>query len=113
MEGLERVRIRPAAAGDADSIARLHAESWRRHYRGAYSDAFLDGDVLQDRLSVWRDRLDRAGAEQHTVVATATARVVGFAHRSSMQTRPGARCWTTSTSVTRMRGAASGRGSWR
>jgi hypothetical protein len=27
----------------------LHADSWRRHYRGAYADAFLDGDVLADR----------------------------------------------------------------
>ena len=30
---------------DANAIAALHADSWRRHYRGAYSDAFLDGDV--------------------------------------------------------------------
>src|SRR6188768_3459087 len=46
------IGLRPATAGDAGQIAALHADSWRRHYRGAYSDAFLDGDVLTDRLRV-------------------------------------------------------------
>jgi len=39
------VGFRPARASDSEAIAALHADSWRRHYRGAYSDAFLDGDV--------------------------------------------------------------------
>ena len=32
---------------------RLHADSWRRHYRGAFSDAFLDGDVAGYLLAEW------------------------------------------------------------
>ena len=51
------VRIRPASSCDAPVIAQLHAASWRRHYRGAYADAFLDGDVVADRLAVWAQRL--------------------------------------------------------
>ena len=51
------IRIRPAAPNDAAAVARLHAGSWRRHYRGAYADAFLDGDVLSDRLALWEARL--------------------------------------------------------
>jgi hypothetical protein len=39
------VSFRAAGQDDAHAIAELHADSWRRHYRGAYSDAFLDGDV--------------------------------------------------------------------
>jgi ribosomal protein S18 acetylase RimI-like enzyme len=50
-------RVRPASLADAPIVARLHAESWRRHYRGAYADSFLDGDVMADRLAVWSARL--------------------------------------------------------
>ncbi|MET7424924.1 GNAT family N-acetyltransferase [Dactylosporangium sp. NPDC005555] len=65
-------------------IAGLHADSWRRHYRGAYSDAFLDGDVVSDRRAVWRSRFgDRAGtativAEQDGVDGVSGVR--GFVH---------------------------------
>lgn len=52
--------FRLAAATDAAAIADLHAQSWRRHYRGAYSDAFLDGDVAADRLAAWTERLHGA-----------------------------------------------------
>lgn len=50
-------RLRMAGPDDAERVALLHADSWRRHYRGAYSDSFLDGDVVADRLSVWSVRL--------------------------------------------------------
>lgn len=73
------VRMRPAGLGDADGIARLHADSWRRHYRGAYADSFLDGDVTADRLVVWTARLnDTRGTA--TVVAEDGADLVGFVH---------------------------------
>lgn len=58
---MSQTRIRPAARDDAETVARLHADSWRRHYRGAYSDAYLDGDVLADRLAVWQARLAAPG----------------------------------------------------
>ena len=51
------VSFRAAGQDDAHAIAELHADSWRRHYRGAYSDAFLDGDVAGYLLVVWTDRL--------------------------------------------------------
>jgi hypothetical protein len=47
---------REATALDADAIAVLHAESWRRAYRGHLSDAYLDGPIFKDRTSVWRGR---------------------------------------------------------
>jgi GNAT superfamily N-acetyltransferase len=71
---------REATASDAHGIARLHAESWRRNYRGAFSDAFLDGPVIDDRTAVWTDRLSRSRSDQHTVIADAHGRVAGFAH---------------------------------
>lgn len=56
MAYLKDLRLRLANPSDAETIAALHADSWRRHYRGAYSDAFLDGDVISDRLAVWADQ---------------------------------------------------------
>ncbi len=49
--------IRPAWADDASSIARLHANNWRRSYRGILRDGFLDGPLVQDRQALWDRRL--------------------------------------------------------
>jgi ribosomal protein S18 acetylase RimI-like enzyme len=73
------VRFRFAAADDAERIAVLHADSWRRHYRGAYTDSFLDGDVVADRCSVWSARL-AAPTNSETVLAEQGSRLVGFVH---------------------------------
>jgi GNAT superfamily N-acetyltransferase len=75
-----RVRYRPATAGDAEAIATLHADSWRLNYRGAFSDAFLDGEVFNDRRAVWQQRLARDRTPCRTIVAEDDAVVVGFAH---------------------------------
>jgi ribosomal protein S18 acetylase RimI-like enzyme len=65
---------------DADSIAALHADSWRRHYRGAYLDTYLDGDVVSDRQQVWRSRLAEPQNSHFTVVARQGDEILGFAH---------------------------------
>lgn len=72
--------FRSARASDAATIAALHAESWRRYYRGSYADTFLDGDLLTDRLLVWGERLRQPTSDSSTVVAEADGRVVGFVH---------------------------------
>lgn len=71
--------FRPAGVVDADTIADLHTDSWRRHYRGAYADSFLDGDVAADRRALWSARL-AAPAGTETVVAEQDGRLVGFVH---------------------------------
>jgi ribosomal protein S18 acetylase RimI-like enzyme len=75
-----RVSFRPADASDAAAIGALHADSWRRHYRGAYSDEFLDGDVDADRVAVWTERLRAADPDVHTIIAQDGDALVGFAH---------------------------------
>jgi ribosomal protein S18 acetylase RimI-like enzyme len=74
----EPLNYRPAGAADAEAVAGLHAGSWRRHYRGAYSDAFLDGDVLENRLAVWRRRLGEPDPNTCTILAEDDG-LVGFA----------------------------------
>jgi ribosomal protein S18 acetylase RimI-like enzyme len=74
------VQYLDATDRDADSIAALHADSWRRHYRGAYLDTYLDGDVVADRQEVWRSRLVQPKRTQFTVIARDNDEIVGFAH---------------------------------
>jgi ribosomal protein S18 acetylase RimI-like enzyme len=71
---------RLAAPSDAAAIAQIHADNWRRHYRGAYLDSYLDGDVVADRIVVWRARLGEPEADRVTVVADRSGTLVGFAH---------------------------------
>ena len=76
---LGSVRLRLAGAADAEQIAVLHADSWRRHYRGAYADSFLDGDVVADRRTVWSARL-AAPTDSQTLLAEYGDRLAGFIH---------------------------------
>jgi ribosomal protein S18 acetylase RimI-like enzyme len=73
------VEIRLAGPADAADIARLHADSWRRHYRGAYSRHYLDGDLDAERLAVWTERMSNGG-EQFTLIAELDRLAVGFVH---------------------------------
>jgi GNAT superfamily N-acetyltransferase len=74
------MKLRLASPDDANRVANLHADSWRRHYRGAYSDAYLDGDVYSDRLALWLERLARPDGKAFTVVAMDQDELLGFAH---------------------------------
>jgi GNAT superfamily N-acetyltransferase len=74
------VRYRWATTDDVEGIARLHADSWRRNYRGAYLDSYLDGDVVTERVAAWTERLARPLAETVTIVAEDDGAVVGLAH---------------------------------
>ena len=72
--------FRTATSKDAPLIAQLHAESWRRHYRGAYSDSYLDNEADEERLRVWTERLAASTALAETVIAADHGEVIGFAH---------------------------------
>jgi ribosomal protein S18 acetylase RimI-like enzyme len=79
--GVSKVTLRHANDGDLEAIAALHADSWRRHYRGAYTDAFLDEDVFADRLAVWTKRRQTLQDEDRcTIVVERDGVLVGFAH---------------------------------
>jgi ribosomal protein S18 acetylase RimI-like enzyme len=69
---------RVAHASDAEIVASLHARSWRENYRGSYADAFLDGDLVGERLGVWRERLNRPAENQFVLVAFEGGAPVGF-----------------------------------
>jgi GNAT superfamily N-acetyltransferase len=72
--------ILPAQPEDAVAIATLHVESWRSAYRGLLPDAFLDGPVVENRLILWRERLNGPAADRRLVLkAILRGELVGFA----------------------------------
>jgi GNAT superfamily N-acetyltransferase len=74
------LRFRTAGPDDAHAIAGLHADSWQRHYRGAFSDAFLDNDVAGYLLPLWTGRLASPDPQARTILAEIDGAVVGLAH---------------------------------
>jgi GNAT superfamily N-acetyltransferase len=74
------LRFRAAGPGDAHAIAALHAGSWQRHYRGAFSDAFLDHEAAGYLLPLWTERLATPDPRARTILAERDGTVVGLAH---------------------------------
>jgi len=69
---------RPADALDVEQVALLHANSWRRTYRGLFTDKFLDHEADADRRNVWRGRLTNNRPDQYVRVAEEGGVIVGF-----------------------------------
>ena len=72
------MNIRKANKEDAETIALLHAESWRTAYRGMFLDEFLDGDVISDRIDVWNQRFNTPKENQLVLVAEEDKEILGF-----------------------------------
>jgi ribosomal protein S18 acetylase RimI-like enzyme len=70
--------IRAAGPADADAVADLHADSWRRSYRGMMPDAYLDGDVVADRRRVWHDRFAEPRPDQRVWLVDGGSGPAGF-----------------------------------
>jgi hypothetical protein len=74
------MQLRTATSADAVAVADLHADSWRRHYRGLYRDEYLDGEVFAERRAVWTARFADTRADTRTFLAEHDGVLVGFAH---------------------------------
>lgn len=71
--------IREGNEEDIESIANLHAQSWRASYGGILSDDFLDHRAHRDRLAVWQDRLSSTRTKpMFLLVAELDVRLAGF-----------------------------------
>jgi len=73
------IKLRPAQVTDSSAIAALHADNWRRTYRGIYSDAFLDRDLDGNRSALWHGRLSTPADNQYVTLAVEQETVAGFA----------------------------------
>ncbi|MGB3145615.1 MAG: N-acetyltransferase, partial [Maribacter sp.] len=63
------VVFKKATSKDAERIAHLHALSWQQNYREAFSAHFLDNEVVNDRLTVWKERFDHPKENQYILIA--------------------------------------------
>ncbi len=74
------MRIRTADPRDADSLARVHVDSWRSTYAGILPDEFLAGLSYRDRESYWEQVLTTARPTVSNFLAeTESGDVVGLA----------------------------------
>lgn len=72
------MQLREATSNDVIGIANLHAKNWQQNYRGAFSDAFLDNDVVGERLEVWTKRFRTANSNQLVTLADDRGKILGF-----------------------------------
>jgi ribosomal protein S18 acetylase RimI-like enzyme len=72
------ITIRPIVAADANTVADLHATSWRDAYRGMLRDEYLDADVAGDRRQAWTARLGAPVDSEFGFIAEAAGEPVGF-----------------------------------
>jgi GNAT superfamily N-acetyltransferase len=76
---MSQISLTAASAQDVDSIARLHAQSWRATYRGVLSDEFLDRGVVADRQEFWTARFAGVPSERRLVLqAVRDGMLLGF-----------------------------------
>jgi ribosomal protein S18 acetylase RimI-like enzyme len=70
--------VRGARAGDADAIARAHAESWRLTYAGLVSSRYLAGLDERALSRHWTERLRSDDRDESVLVGLDGGEVVGF-----------------------------------
>src|SRR5690349_856340 len=73
------ISLTAASPQDVESIARLHAQSWRNAYRGMLGDDYLDRHVEADRLEFWKARFASMPPDRRLVLkALADGKLMGF-----------------------------------
>ncbi|NJB71053.1 ribosomal protein S18 acetylase RimI-like enzyme [Saonia flava] len=72
------ISYRLAVKSDYLAIANLHAVSWQENYRGDFTDDFLDNQVMDERLGVWRERFATSKHNQHILIAEQGNKICGF-----------------------------------
>jgi ribosomal protein S18 acetylase RimI-like enzyme len=76
---MDDLTLREAFGDDVTAVAELHADSWRRNYRGIFSDEYLRTRVLDDRNGVWADRLlHHTDPQRYVLLAHAGSQLAGF-----------------------------------
>ncbi|WP_341224467.1 GNAT family N-acetyltransferase [uncultured Arcticibacterium sp.] len=81
------ITYREASKNDYKEIARIHASSWKKHYKGIVPDYLLTEKLDIDRLAIWKERLKKSNANQRIILALDQNKIIGFSciylHHSS------------------------------
>ena len=73
-----KVLLREAVASDAETIAVLHAASWRDAYSNVLDAAYLAGHIEEERRAYWKSELVAADAGRRVMLAEDEDKAVGF-----------------------------------
>ncbi|QHT71050.1 GNAT family N-acetyltransferase [Rhodocytophaga rosea] len=73
------MNFREATQQDIEQIALLHTRSWQENYQGILLDEYLNNEVKQDRLKVWKERLEHPKENQYILVAEENGFICGLA----------------------------------
>jgi ribosomal protein S18 acetylase RimI-like enzyme len=76
---MENLEFRIAQAEDFEKIAKLHANSWKKAYKGIYTDNYLDKEVDTDRWNTWQKRFQQPADNQLVIMAELDHQLIGFA----------------------------------
>lgn len=72
--------MREARPEDAQAIARVHVDTWKRGYRGQIPDDYLDRLAFERFAAIWEQQLhDRSRDETNWVGIAGEDEIVGFA----------------------------------
>jgi len=72
------ITIRRATPDDAEAIARVRIDGWRRSYKGLVPQAYLDAMSVQASLPMWQRVLDGPSDVVSVFVAEGDGGIVGF-----------------------------------
>ena len=72
----KEMRIRRATSDDAESLAKVHIDSWRSAYRGLVPHSYLDGLDYAKRGQYFRKAL--AARSEETYLAEQEGEILGF-----------------------------------
>jgi len=72
------VTIRKATYSDAESIAKVHVQSWQESYKGILPESYLSNLNYQQRLPKREKILERDNPNECHFVATIGSNVIGF-----------------------------------
>lgn len=73
------MKYRKAESADADAIAKLHLDSWRKNYSINLSKDYLEKVAQKERFELWHQRFRNPKNNQRVFLAEENNLIVGFA----------------------------------
>lgn len=70
--------FRRAGPSDIETIAAIHANSWKQTYEKHISQDYLNGPLLENRIQVWTERLSEPEYNQKVVLLESQHGALGF-----------------------------------
>ncbi len=70
--------VRPAKPCDANAIATIHVDTWKKTYKGLVPQSFLDTLDVHEKSKFWAEKLGNQDKNFHCYVAQAENNVIGF-----------------------------------